>query len=138
MSERERHSQLESMFRDIATIVSDKSINPETKRPYPVGVIERAMKDCHYAVKPTKNTKQQVMEKCTYRNMYIQPSWVQAIEVIRILSSAMAIQRARMRLRLVLPVKEARKVREKIISSLAVVEREEWIPDLEIVGVAGL
>ena len=47
----------------------------------------------------------------------------------------MAIQRTRMRLRLVIPVREARKVREKIIGSLAAVEREEWIPDLEIVSV---
>ncbi len=45
----------------------------------------------------------------------------------------MSIHRARMKLRLVIPVKDARKVREKIISSLATVEREEWIPDLEIV-----
>ncbi len=60
MSERERQSQLESMYRDIATIVADKTVNPDTKRPYTVGVIERAMKDSHFAVKPTRNTKQQV------------------------------------------------------------------------------
>lgn len=60
MSEKERNTQLESMFRDIATIVADKCVNPETKRPYPVGVIERAMKDVHYSVIPTRTTKQQV------------------------------------------------------------------------------
>ena len=48
------------MFRDIATIVSEKCVNPDTKRPYPVGVIESAMKEIHFSVKPTKNTKQQV------------------------------------------------------------------------------
>lgn len=63
MSEKERNTQLESMFRDIATIVADKCVNPETKRPYPVGVIERAMKDIHYSVKPTRTTKQQVLAK---------------------------------------------------------------------------
>ena len=63
MSEKERNTQLESMFRDIATIVADKCVNPETKRPYPVGVIERAMKDIHYSVKPTRTTKQQVLVK---------------------------------------------------------------------------
>lgn len=61
VSEKERNTQLESMFRDIATIVADKCVNPETKRPYPVGVIERAMKDIHYSVKPTRTTKQQVL-----------------------------------------------------------------------------
>ena len=61
VSERERQAQLESTFRDIATIVADKCVNPETKRPYTVGLIERAMKDVHYAVKPTRNAKQQVV-----------------------------------------------------------------------------
>ena len=60
VSERERHSQLETMFRDIATHVADKCVNPETSRPYTVGVIERAMKDAHISIKPHKNTKQQV------------------------------------------------------------------------------
>ena len=60
VSEKERHAQLESMFRDIATTVSDKCVNPDTKRPYPVTFIEKAMKDLHFSVKPTKSTKQQV------------------------------------------------------------------------------
>lgn len=60
MSDKERQTQLETMFRDIATTVADKCVNPETKRPYPVSMIERAMKDIHYSVKPNKSTKQQV------------------------------------------------------------------------------
>lgn len=60
VSEKERNQQLESSFREIATVVADKCVNPETKRPYPVGVIERAMKDIHYSVIPTRSTKQQV------------------------------------------------------------------------------
>ena len=60
VSEKERSQQLESMFRDIATIVADKCVNPDTKRPYTVGLIERAMKDIHYSVIPTRTTKQQV------------------------------------------------------------------------------
>ena len=60
MSDKERTQELETMFRDIATLVSEKCINPETKRPYPVGVIERAMKEVHYSVKSNKATKQQV------------------------------------------------------------------------------
>ena len=60
VSEKERNNQLESMFRDIATIVADKCVNPETKRPYTVGIIERAMKDVHYSVITTRSTKQQV------------------------------------------------------------------------------
>lgn len=60
VTEKERQQQLESMFRDIATIVANMCVNPENKRPYTVTLIERAMKDIHYSVKPTKSTKQQV------------------------------------------------------------------------------
>ena len=60
VSDKERQTQLEQMFRDIATIVADKCVNPETKRPYTVILIERAMKDIHYSVKINKSTKQQV------------------------------------------------------------------------------
>ncbi len=60
VSDKERQSQLEQMFRDIATIVAEKCVNPETKRPYTVSLIERAMKDIHFSVKANKSTKQQV------------------------------------------------------------------------------
>lgn len=69
MSDKERHTQLEQMFRDIATIVADKCVNPETKRPYTVILIERAMKDIHYSVKPNKSTKQQVRVPCCPRDL---------------------------------------------------------------------
>ena len=64
MSERERQAQLEAMFRDVATIVADKCVNPETSRPYTVGVVERAMKDAHVSIKPHKSTKQQASCSC--------------------------------------------------------------------------
>ncbi|XP_001636237.2 ribosome maturation protein SBDS [Nematostella vectensis] len=115
VSEKERNQQLESSFRDIATIVADKCVNPETKRPYPVGVIERAMKDIHYSVIPTRSSKQQ------------------ALEVIRQLKETMQIDRAQMRLRLVLPGKDAKKVQEKLRPLMTKVESEEWDMDLEIV-----
>ena len=60
MSEKERHSQLEASVKDIATIIADKCVNPETKRPYTVTMIEKAMKELHFSVKPTKGSKQQV------------------------------------------------------------------------------
>ena len=59
---------------------------------------------------------------------------LQALEVIRQLKTHMQIERARMRLKLVLPAREARRVREKISGFLAIVEQEDWDPDLEIVS----
>ena len=67
VSEKERHQQLDSMFTDIATIVAEKCVNPDTKRPYTVGMIEKAMKDIHISVKPKQNTKQQVSRQCLQR-----------------------------------------------------------------------
>lgn len=60
VSERERQVHQDATFKEIATIVAEKCVNPETKRPYPVTMIEKSMKDVHFSVKPTKNSKQQV------------------------------------------------------------------------------
>ena len=62
VSDKERQQQLENSFKEIATIVADKCVNPETKRPYTVTMIEQAMKDVHYSINPTKNSKQQALE----------------------------------------------------------------------------
>ncbi|XP_009863868.1 PREDICTED: ribosome maturation protein SBDS, partial [Apaloderma vittatum] len=115
VSDKERQTQLEQMFRDIATIVADKCVNPETKRPYTVILIERAMKDIHYSVKPHKSTKQQ------------------ALEVIRQLKETMQIERAHMRLRFILPAKEGKKLKEKLKPLIKVIENEDFHEQLEIV-----
>uniref|UniRef100_A0A8C6GIL7 Ribosome maturation protein SBDS n=1 Tax=Mus spicilegus TaxID=10103 RepID=A0A8C6GIL7_MUSSI len=119
VSDKERHTRtfgiLEQMFRDIATIVADKCVNPETKRPYTVILIERAMKDIHYSVKANKSTKQQ------------------ALEVIKQLKEKMKIERAHMRLRFILPVNEGKKLKEKLKPLMKVVESEDYSQQLEIV-----
>ncbi|KAL1481758.1 hypothetical protein MTO96_034235 [Rhipicephalus appendiculatus] len=84
VSEKERHSQLESSW-DIATLVADMCINPETKRPYPVSIVERSMKEAHFSVRPNKSAKQQ------------------ALEAIRQLKEVMPLERSQMKLRVVLP-----------------------------------
>ena len=35
-------------------------MNPETKRPYTISIIEQAMRDIHFSVNPNRNAKQQV------------------------------------------------------------------------------
>jgi ribosome maturation protein SDO1 len=57
---KERESMLSSQFRDIATIVMHKTFNPETKRPYTISMIERLMRDIHFAVDPNSTSKKQV------------------------------------------------------------------------------
>uniref|UniRef100_A0A672PJL5 Ribosome maturation protein SBDS n=1 Tax=Sinocyclocheilus grahami TaxID=75366 RepID=A0A672PJL5_SINGR len=115
VSDKERQSQLEQMFRDIATIVAEKCVNPETKRPYTVILIERAMKDIHFSVKANKSTKQQ------------------ALEVIKQLKQSIQIQRAHMRLRFVLPARDGKRLKEKLRPLINTVENEEFDDQLEMV-----
>ena len=60
MSEKERQVESTNVAKDVANIVAEKCVNPETNRPYPVTLIEKAMRDLHFAVVPTKSAKQQV------------------------------------------------------------------------------
>ena len=75
-------------------MISNKCVNPETKRPYPVSIIEKAMKECHVAVKPNKSSKQQ------------------ALETIGKLKTNLSIERAMMRMKVVVPIKTANKMRK--------------------------
>ena len=60
VSDRERSHQFESIHRDIITTVAEKCVNPETKRPYTVTMIESAMEQLHFSVHPNRSAKQQV------------------------------------------------------------------------------
>ncbi|KFR03934.1 Ribosome maturation protein SBDS, partial [Opisthocomus hoazin] len=117
VSDKERQTQLEQMFRDIATIVAEKCVNPETKRPYTVILLERAMRDIHYSVKLHKSTKQQAS------------SLAQSASAERWVVSASA----GMRLRVLLPAKEGKKLEEKLKPLMKVIEGEEFQEQLEIV-----
>jgi ribosome maturation protein SDO1 len=57
----ERNHQLHSLQRDMVNIVAEKTVNPETQRPYPVSMIEKVVQDnLHYSVTTQKSAKQQV------------------------------------------------------------------------------
>lgn len=99
VSEKERHSQLESSFRDIATLVADRCVNPETKRPYPVSIIEKSMREAHFSIRPNKSAKQQ------------------ALEVIKLLKETMPLERSQMKLRVVLPHGKSVKSRLEALAS---------------------
>lgn len=93
---KERESQFSSQFRDIATIVMQKTINPETQRPYTISMIERLMHEIHFAVDPNSNSKKQ------------------ALEVMRELQKHFPIKRAPMRLRLIVPQQNISSLSEKL------------------------
>lgn len=109
VSEKERHTELASTLKEIATNVADKCVDPETKRPYPVSLIEKAMKDIHYSVKPNKNVKQQVLE------------------VIGLLKVNLPIERAHMRIQVgVGSTKDAKHIKEKLKPLCASIEHDDW------------
>ncbi|CAH0556015.1 unnamed protein product [Brassicogethes aeneus] len=112
VSDKERHSHLDQLFKDIATTVADKCLNPEIKRPYPVTMIEKAMKDVHFSVKPNQSAKQQ------------------ALHVIKLLKESIPIERAKMRLKVNFKGKEAKKIKDKLIKMESVeVESEDRVED---------
>lgn len=117
MSKEERDAELSDKFKEVATIVSEKCINPDTQRPYVVSQIERAMKDIHFSVKPTASSKSQ------------------ALEVIKTLQESIPLQRAQMTLRIVLPGKEGKKAKAAVAGLFAEVESEDFEGgELEVVA----
>jgi ribosome maturation protein SDO1 len=85
VSSKERQQKNDEVYRDIATIIAEKCINPETNRPLTISMVERAMKEIHYSVTP-------------------RPAKKQALDVIKILreKNIIPIARAQMRLRVCL------------------------------------
>jgi ribosome maturation protein SDO1 len=117
VSEKERAVQLESTYKEVATTVANMCVDPESKRPYPVSVIEKALKDVHFSVKQNRSTKQQ------------------ALEMIPILRESLPIARAKMRVRVSLPSHSAKMIKEKAEVLIPEIENENWAEgDLEMVG----
>ncbi|KAJ3190096.1 hypothetical protein HDU85_000387 [Gaertneriomyces sp. JEL0708] len=117
VGEKERNQQLENLAKDIATTVADKCVNPETKRPYTVTMIEKAMADLHFSINPKRNAKQQ------------------ALEVIKQLQEkkTIPIARAQMRIRVVTPGKDGKRIKEKITSLINSIEDEDWGDEYELI-----
>jgi len=88
VSEKERSLHFETLFKDIAATLSEKCINPISNRPYPVSIIEKALRDAHFAVVPSKTAKAQL---------------IKALQVLKDRGD-IAIERARMKVRLTIPV----------------------------------
>ncbi len=62
VSDKERRVELDALFRDVAFLLSEKCVNPTNSRPYTASMLERALRDAHFAVDPNKKAKQQLPE----------------------------------------------------------------------------
>ncbi|THH32618.1 hypothetical protein EUX98_g1588 [Antrodiella citrinella] len=112
VGEKERDHDLSSIRREIATLVAEKCVDPSTQRPYPVGIIEKALTEAGFSVRPGKNAKSQVGE---------------CIKLLQT-DSTLPIQRARMRVKVGVNVEEGEvrsKLVEKVLAGAEKVENEE-------------
>ncbi|KAJ2161704.1 hypothetical protein GGF46_001297 [Coemansia sp. RSA 552] len=109
VSDKERHHQLDNMYRDIATVVVEMCINPETKQQYTVTMVEKAMADIHYSINTNRSAKQQ------------------ALDVIRQLrdQGTIPIARAQMRVRVQLAAKDGKRLRKDIDELISSMEDED-------------
>lgn len=88
VGEKEREHELGNLWKEIAMQVAEKCVDPSTGRPYSVGIIEKAMHEAGFSVKIGKPAKAQIND---------------CIKLIQT-ESKLPLQRARMRIRVVLSV----------------------------------
>jgi len=121
VGEKEREQELSNIRKDIATQIAEKCVDPATKRPLSVGIIEKALNEAGFSVKPNRTAKSQVSE---------------CIKLIQT-KSKLPIERGKMRVRVKVPTKDATRLREKILEGAEKVETDEtketdWETVLEI------
>ncbi|KAF8641197.1 hypothetical protein AX17_000832 [Amanita inopinata Kibby_2008] len=109
VGEKEREHDLSSLRKEIATAVAEKCVDPATQTPYPISIIEKAMGEAGFSVKPNKTAKSQVSE---------------CIKLLQS-NSKLPIQRARMRVRVSFPISDVDQLRNKIVEGAERVESEE-------------
>lgn len=62
VSEKERDVNLESIFKDITNIITEKCVHSISKRPISIDSVQKAIKDIHFAIKIDQNPKKQALE----------------------------------------------------------------------------
>jgi len=108
VGDRERAYEQENLWKELATLIAEKCVDPSTQRHYPVTIIQKAMTESGFSLKPDKTAKSQ-MSACVKQ---IQDQ------------TKLPIQRARMRLRVTLPASADEAIREKIIQDADRVEQQ--------------
>jgi len=106
----ERTHQLSDIKRELTTLVSEMTIDPDTHHKHTTGMIEKAMAEVNFVVKADK------------------PAKAQALELIRRLQSddsPLKVQRVRMRIRITMPSKDAKRIKEKVMAEVEEVEDED-------------
>lgn len=109
VGEKEREHDIAAVRREIATLVAEKCVDPATQSPYSVSIIEKAMTEAGYSVRANKNAKSQVSE---------------CIKILQS-DSTLPIQRAKMRIRVVVPAANIDDLRGRLLDGVDKLEHEE-------------
>ena len=123
VSDKERQVSSETNFKELANMISDMCVNPDTKRPYSTTVIEKTLKDCHFTMKSNRSVKQHVI---ILKTLLLITFNFQALEAIPKLREHIKIDRAKMRLRIAIPSKDAKSLHTRIKNLFESVEVENW------------
>ncbi|KAK6739638.1 hypothetical protein RB195_008249 [Necator americanus] len=117
VSDKERQAATDQSLKEVSQLIASMVVNPDTKRPVPPSVIDKALHEMHFSLKPNRNAKQQ------------------ALEVIPKLRETIRIERAKMRIRVSMPSHEAKITHNRLKALFTEVEMEDWAEGgLEIVG----
>jgi ribosome maturation protein Sdo1 len=119
----ERQHALHSLSREIATLVSEMTVDPTANPPrkHTVGMVEKAMGEVGYSVKADK------------------PAKAQALELIKRLGEGdvLPIRRVRMRVRVTMPGKDGKRIGDKVKAE-GEVEEEDAGQEWEVVSADGV
>nr|ASF90268.1 hypothetical protein SPAR03153 [Bartheletia paradoxa] len=116
VGEKERSSQIDSLWREIATQISEKTVDPSTQRPHSVSMIEKAMLEAHFSVNTTMSAKRQALD---------------CIKLLQAQTGGLPIERSRMRVRVTMPSKDGKRLQEKLKEMASMVEDEDWGDEYE-------
>lgn len=109
VSEKERQIEYENKYREIAVLISSITINSDTQRPFSVSMIESSMKQIHCNISINKNTKSQ------------------SLQIMKQLKSVLStLQRAQMRLRIILPIAVGKSIKSKLHQLFVLCENETF------------
>lgn len=118
VGDKERGAMAENVFKDIAQIISDKTVDPNSKRPYTTSMIEKALHDLGFSTSTTKSAKSQALE---------------AIKQLQA-QNKIPITRALMKIRISCPSKEGKAIKDKIKAMFVEVEEENLGVEMELIG----
>ncbi|CAP33508.1 Protein CBG15250 [Caenorhabditis briggsae] len=117
VSDKERQAASDQSLKEVSQLIASMVVNPETKRPVPPSVIDKALQEMHFSLKPNRSSKQQ------------------ALDAIPKLRETIKIERAKMKIRVAIPTKEAKAVHSKLKALFNEVEQDDWQDgSLEMVG----